>query len=202
MYQYEYKIGILGDTRVGKTSLLEKYVDSRSCYEYNPTIGVDCRTKSINVNGCMYKLKIWDISGGDKFNKLVLPYISNLDACIIVFDITNISSMKNIKKWLSLAQSKNSVNMPIIIVANKYDIKHSQHVEPYVDATMFNSKNFTNCSFIQSSIKMGYNVDQIFISLVQQLIALKNVPMNRTIHRFEYSEPTRRCKLFSYFRKK
>lgn len=192
MYQCDYTIILLGDTEVGKTALLEKYVDNKPCHLYNPTLGVDFKTKIINVNGIMYKLKILDVSGSNKFSKITTPYVENIDACVIMFDITNISSMKSIKKWLSLVQSKNSYSIPIIIVANKFDTHHSRHFEPYVDTTIFNHRNFINCSFIQTSVKTGYNVEQIFITLVQQLASLKNV----SFHKFEKTDPPKKSKLF------
>jgi small GTP-binding protein len=199
MYHREYKIALFGDTGVGKTALLEKFADNRSCYNYIPTIGVDCRTKIIYVDGWFCKLKIWDITGGDKFINLINPYISDLDACVIMFDVTNLSSMKSIKKWLTLVQSKNSPTIPIIIVANKYDVKHTQPTEPYVDASIFNSKNFTTCSFIQSSIKTNYNVDQIFITLVQQLLAAQISFKTSSVQTFDLVKPIKKCKLLSYF---
>ena len=94
-YDHVFKLILIGDTSVGKTSLLNRFTERSFHHFYNPTIGIDFRVKSIKINNKLIKLQIWDTSGNERFQAITSLYYKNADGFIIVYDTTNPSSLKS-----------------------------------------------------------------------------------------------------------
>jgi Ras-related protein Rab-7A len=116
---------ILGDSGVGKTSILNQYVNKVFTGHYKITIGSDFLTKDLDVGGEKLKLQIWDTAGQEKYRSLGLAYYRGADACMFVYDVTDKTSLANLGSWIETfftqlpGQSKES--FPAIIAGNKCD---------------------------------------------------------------------------------
>ena len=93
------KIVILGDSGVGKTTLLQQYVTQKANGHSKPTIGADFQKKEIMVDNQQVNLQIWDTAGQEKFQSLGYAFYRGADSCALVFDITNHKSFENLSKW-------------------------------------------------------------------------------------------------------
>eukprot|EP00826_Nyctotherus_ovalis_P045091 TRINITY_DN493_c0_g3_i15.p2 TRINITY_DN493_c0_g3~~TRINITY_DN493_c0_g3_i15.p2 ORF type:complete len:176 (-),score=55.27 TRINITY_DN493_c0_g3_i15:205-732(-) len=119
------KVMILGDSGVGKTSLLKQYVNKVFTGHYKITIGSDFLTKDLNVGEEQLKLQIWDTAGQEKYRSLGIAYYRGADACVFVYDLTDKNSLTNLESWMETffaqvaGQSKEG--FPLIVVGNKSD---------------------------------------------------------------------------------
>ena len=120
------KVLLLGDIGVGKTTLCQKLNTGDFIYEHRSTIGVDfltylhkCNTPLGNYN---YKLQFWDTTGQDKFYSLISCYFRRSNIILIMFDLSNNDSYKNILKWYSCISNYMIDNMTIILIGNKNDL--------------------------------------------------------------------------------
>ena len=93
------KVIILGDSGVGKTSLLNRYVNNKFDNRYQATIGADFRTKETEVEGTLVTLQIWDTAGQERYQSLGSAFYRGADACLLVFDLSSQESFRNLTAW-------------------------------------------------------------------------------------------------------
>ncbi|EKF31779.1 rab7 GTP binding protein, putative, partial [Trypanosoma cruzi marinkellei] len=121
------KIIILGDSGVGKTSLMHQYVNKKFDSRYKATIGADFLTKDLELNGQVVTLQIWDTAGQERFQSLGSAFYRGADACILVFDVTQQESFSHISSWLEefniQAGKRDSV-----LIGNKTDLADRRQV--------------------------------------------------------------------------
>jgi small GTP-binding protein len=121
-YDYIFKLLIIGDSYVGKSSLLSKYVDNIFDENFNATIGVDFKSKHLDIDDKMVKLQIWDSSGEKIFKSISCLYYKNCHGIMLVFDLTNRKSFQNVKTWLKDIKEYSRVDdIPKILIGNKTD---------------------------------------------------------------------------------
>ena len=93
------KIVVIGDSGVGKTSLLQQYLNGSMNSQTKPTIGADFSKKTIEIDGQDVTLQIWDTAGQERFQSLGYAFYRGADCCALVYDITNANSFENLNKW-------------------------------------------------------------------------------------------------------
>ena len=93
------KVIILGDSGVGKTSLMNQYVNNKFSEQYKATIGADFCTKDVTIDDKLVTLQIWDTAGQERFQSLGVAFFRGADACILVYDMTNPKSFESLDKW-------------------------------------------------------------------------------------------------------
>ena len=163
------RILLIGDSFVGKTSLLLKYTDGKMPENHMATIGVEFKEKVIKCNNRQIKLQIWDTSGQERFRSITQNFYRNADGIILVFDVTNKDSFSHIKDWLSDVQSLDS-DLKRILVANKTDLVESRVINKEKIEKLYENKNM-KC--YETSAKSGLNVDLIFQDLAELILAGK-----------------------------
>ncbi|KAL6121876.1 hypothetical protein NUSPORA_01133 [Nucleospora cyclopteri] len=117
-----YKIIFLGNTSVGKTMLIYRYISDGFTMP-EPTIGIDFFSNTLDVNGQQVRLQLWDTAGQERYKSIITPYIRDSFLGIIVYAINDRESFKQLKYWIETYQSKNNKNVRILIVANKRDLR-------------------------------------------------------------------------------
>lgn len=123
-YDYLYRIVIFGDSGVGKSSFMDKYIHNSELKTQMPTIGVDFGTKHIiGPNDKKIKIHLWDTSGQANFRNIARSYYSNVAGAILVFDKTNPDTFHNLPNWISDFDSINrNLDIPIIVIGTKTDL--------------------------------------------------------------------------------
>lgn len=158
-YDYLIKCVLIGDSGIGKSSLMIRFVDDKFNYQYISTIGVDFKISTIDYNNKTIKYQIWDTAGQDRFRTITSSYYRGSQATIICYDITDHNTFDNVNKWLDEVK-KYSVNIPILIlVGTKLDLEEKREVS-YNEGLEF--ANLHNMKFFESSAKENKNVRQIF----------------------------------------
>uniref|UniRef100_A0A3Q2TEX9 Si:dkey-16l2.16 n=1 Tax=Fundulus heteroclitus TaxID=8078 RepID=A0A3Q2TEX9_FUNHE len=100
-YNHLFKLLIIGDSNVGKSSLLLRFADNSFSGSYITTIGVDFKIRTVDIEGERVKLQIWDTAGQERFRTITSTYYRNTHGVIIVYDVTNAESFVNVKRWLN-----------------------------------------------------------------------------------------------------
>ena len=166
------KILIIGDSNVGKTSILLQYTSNFFQETHIATIGVEFKLKEIMLDNIEYKLNIWDTAGQERFKAITKSFFKAADGIVFVYDVTNKPSFVNIKNWIKDAESKAN-DFKIIIVGNKIDLNDSREVSFEEGKNLAKKKN---CPFFESSAKDKINIDEIFITLLEEILkAQKNL---------------------------
>lgn len=166
-YDYIFKLLIIGDSHVGKSSLLLKYIDNGFNENFNSTIGVDFRLKILDIDDKIIKLQIWDSSGQDRFKSITTLYYRNCHGIIIVFDLTDRKSFENVKIWLNdIKKNCNIENVPKILVGNKSDLSLNRKI-PYEEIIEF--VNLIDITYIETSAKENKNIDKVFEVLAKDI---------------------------------
>ena len=163
--QIVLKLLLLGDSSVGKTSILLKYISNKFDESSISTVGVDYMDKIIDYNKFKIKLQIWDTSGEEKFRTITKNFYRNADGLLVVFDLTKKESYDHIKSWLDEAKENND-KLKTILIGNKLDLKDERIVAIDV-AKQFAEKN--NLKYIETSAKDGTNINESFQAIIDLL---------------------------------
>ena len=169
---FQYKILFLGDTSVGKTSLLIRYTDNKFEEDSLPTVGVDVRNKYLSLEKKKIRLDIWDSAGQERFKNLTKNYFRGANGIIFVCDITNKNTFEILKEWLNEVQNDVSKETEMIIVGNKIDLNEKREINFEL---MENLGKKNNIEVFETSAKTGEGVEDIFIYLTKKLFQNKNI---------------------------
>ena len=161
------KILVLGDSAVGKTSILLKYTDDYFPNVYVTTIGVEYKTKIVKVNGLDITLQIWDTAGQERFRSLAKSFMQGADGILFVYDITYKKSFDSIKNWIRQTEDVNG-SFQKIIVGNKIDLSNKREVS--TDNLNKFCNNNGKAKGIEMSAKLGVNVTETFDILVKDIL--------------------------------
>jgi len=157
-----FKLLLIGDSGVGKSSLLHRFADDIYTDSYISTIGVDFKIKTMNVGDKMVKLQIWDTAGEERFRTITSSYYRGAQGIIVVYDITDVDSFNNVKQWLSEIDRYASENVDKLLVGNKSDLEPARQVTKAM-AEEFAESLQVKC--IETSAKESSNVDDAFRSM-------------------------------------
>ena len=160
-----FKIIIIGDSGVGKSSLLKRAVQNRFDESYQATIGFEFLLMHYKINELKFKLQIWDTCGQEMYRSLVQGFYRNTSLAIIVYDVNNPKSFEGLEVWLKDLRQQTEQEIPIFIVGNKSDMEKKVPTE---DAKIFSTSNRTKY-FAECSARSGYNVKEIFDEAAKQL---------------------------------
>jgi small GTP-binding protein len=159
---------LLGDTQVGKTSLILRLTGNDFNDSQLTTVGKEAYIEQINLHGHDLKIKIWDTAGQERFKSMSVQVIKNSDAVILVYAINDKNSFKSLDQWLNkLNDSTDITKKPIIIVGNKADISDDKREVEYEEGKNYSeSKGY---KFYETSAKTGQNVKEAFDDIFEQL---------------------------------
>lgn len=166
-YEYLFKILLIGDAGVGKTSMLARFADDTYSENYISTIGVDFKIKTVAINNILIKLQIWDTAGQDRFRSITSNYYRGAHGMIIAFDITDYESFDDVNMWLSEIDKYSNMATMRLLVGCKADLEHKRNV------SYDTAKNFADekgMQYIEVSAKNSFNIDQAFFQLGEQLV--------------------------------
>ena len=167
-FEFPLKVIVIGDTCVGKTNFIFRFVENRFSLNYVSTVGFDYRSKIITLpkSKKKVKLQIWDTAGQERYNAVNKNLFQKVQGVIIMYDITNRASFENINKWLYLL-SQNVSDKAKILVGSKLDLSEEKRIVTEEEGQNLADKN--NMPFYETSSKTGENVEKIFFTLAQNI---------------------------------
>ncbi|EGR28543.1 rab gtpase, putative [Ichthyophthirius multifiliis] len=164
-----FKIIILGDSGVGKTSLMNQYVNARFTQQYRATVGADFMAKEVMIDDRMVTLQIWDTAGQERFQSLGGAFYRGADCCVLVYDITNKKSFESLESWKEefkqQGQPKDPDNFPFVVLGNKCDRASERKVES--DFASQWCKSHGDLLNFETSAKEDTNVNQAFTAIAK-----------------------------------
>jgi Ras-related protein Rab-1A len=185
-YDYLFKILLIGNSGVGKSSLLLRFADDTFTDNFMPTIGVDFKIRTLEVDGRTIKLQIWDTAGQERFKTITSSYYKGAHGIIVVYDITDKESFKNIDTWMNEVEKHASDNVSRILVGNKCDMDESRQVSTDEGKELADQYNIR---FMETSAKESANVEEAFTLMTKEI-------KSRVVHT-EARKPTQTGKKLS-----
>jgi len=159
-----YKIIFLGSYGVGKTSIINKFREKYFDNEYEPTLSIEMKMIQVEVNNKIMQIQFWDSCGNEEFAKSVPNLFKNALLAILVYDINNKKSFKNLENWLNILKEK-SFDNNIFLIGNKSDLINEREVQ--IEEGEKFKNNYNNIKkFFEVSTKDGVNINQLFEEIV------------------------------------
>ena len=160
------KILLLGDTAVGKTSILLKYTDGYFPEMYVSTIGVEYKSKKVNINGNEINLQIWDTAGQERYKSITTSFLKGADGVLFVYDITQKASFDGLKSWIRDSQEVTQ-DFQKIIIGNKKDKEKERKVSKEYFKKFCKDKKLKG---FETSAKSGENINESFEELIKMIV--------------------------------
>lgn len=188
----QMKVVLLGDSGVGKSSLLERFVSDSFNQESGPTLGASFLSKEITVDSHTIKFNIWDTAGQERYHALAKMYYRDASAAVLVFDLTNAKSFQDLQMWLEEMHDHGPKNLVLAVAANKEDL-----VTPDNELVKTSEKWATenNAVYRRTSAKTSSGVDQLFRSIGKSLLSgPESIHQSReSLHRTPNAQKNKCC---------
>jgi len=178
-YDYLFKLLIIGDSGVGKSCMLLRFVDQTYADAYISTIGVDFKIRTLDIDGKLVKLQIWDTAGQERFRTVTTAYYRGAHAIVVVYDVTDRSSFNNVKAWMTEVESYATDHVKVTLIGNKADLPHvveTKEAQEYA--------RVLKIPFMETSAKTAANIERAFISVATDAMAAtrQNLQNKETPH--------------------
>lgn len=162
-YDYLFKVVLVGDQNVGKSSILSRYTKNSFSTNTNATYGVEFSQKTKTINGKTVRTQIWDTSGQEKFRATTSLFYRGAVGALIIYDITNEESFSHIHFWTDDLKSYAEPGVAVTIIGNKTDFEDSRAVSKEEGRALANKYD---SSFIETSALSGTNIETAFEQLI------------------------------------
>ena len=165
-YDYLFKLVVIGDSGVGKSSICTRYTKGFYNDVFITTIGVDFECHTISLDGKIIKLQVWDTAGQERFKAITNSFYRGAQGIIIVFDVTNWESFDNVKNWLKEVDRRETEIPYKLLLGNKCD-QDSKRVITFEAANEYANK--LNIPYLETSARDATNVDQAFLNMAAEI---------------------------------
>ena len=169
-FDIKINIMLLGDSSVGKSSILKRYSKNQFSPNFISSIGVDFETKILKINNQNINVSIWDTAGQERYKVLSKNYYNQSDGFVIVYDITKKETFFNVKKWIEEINDSCSEYNKTVIVGNKSDLEEDRQIKKEDGKKLAQDHNL---NFFEISALKGHNIDKAFDCLIK--IILKDI---------------------------
>ena len=166
-YDFLFKILLVGNSSVGKSSLFLRFVDDVWNDVFVPTIGVDFKIKTLKINEKNVKLQIWDTAGQERFRTIISSYYKGAQGILLVFDVTEKESFESLNNWLIEIEKNANKNVVKILIGNKNDLEEKRVIS-FSQAKDFADSN--GLKYVETSAKLNNNVTEAFSEIGKELM--------------------------------
>ncbi len=168
-YSMIFKMILIGDSGVGKTNILNRYVNDTFSETTKSTVGVELGTKVEEYNNTKIKVQIWDTAGQERYKSITKTYYKGAKGAFIVYDITNKDTFKNVDKWIQDLREFGEDDAAILIVGNKSDLEEKREV---TTEEVKKKAEIYKMAYCETSALKSKNIDYAFQTLIK-LVAEK-----------------------------
>jgi len=164
--EFKFKVVIVGDSSVGKTNLVKRFMNNTFIKDSKATVGVEFMSKTFIVNKKVFKVELWDTAGQERYKAITAAYYKGAKGAMIVYDVTSKSTFDNVDKWCNELRMKGSNNINIIMIGNKTDLKDNI----VINSDMSQEKGkFLQIPVMETSALDSSNVKEAFYLLIQEM---------------------------------
>lgn len=171
-YDLTVKTILIGDSSVGKSSLLYRYTDDDWNPYYIATIGVDFKVRTLERNGKVVKLQLWDTAGQERFRSITQSYYKGAHAVALVFDVNDRETFESLRIWINDVRNFGSVGVPVVLLGNKCDMAAANGLHRRAVSTE-EAQQFADglgFRYFETSAKTGANVSEAFEFVVDKCV--------------------------------
>jgi len=165
-YDYLIKLLLIGDSGVGKSCLLLRFSDDSFTPSFITTIGIDFKIRTIELDGKRIKLQIWDTAGQERFRTITTAYYRGAMGILLVYDVTDERSFKNIRNWFSNIEQHASEGVNKILIGNKCDWVEKKAITKEQGQALADEFGI---KFLETSAKANINVEEAFFTLARDI---------------------------------
>ena len=167
-----FKILTIGESGVGKTCILRRFVENKFLKNHLATIGIDFKTKTLNINNQEIKLKIWDTAGQERFRNITTQYYKGADGIVLIYDVTDDASYEKIRDWMAqiLSNTKRE-DIGLVLLGNKCDMEPRAVTEEQGNKMAEELK----VSYFETSALTGQGINEAFNELTRDIMKRKGV---------------------------
>ena len=166
-YNYLFKTLILGDSFVGKTNMLKRFLHDEFDINTKETVGVEFGSKNFIMEGNdIVKAQIWDTAGQERYRSVTKAYYKGAKGALLVYDISRKSTFENIDNWLLDLKTNGDKNILIILIGNKADLLEKREVS--IEEAQTKAEQY-NIAFLETSAKTGDNINKAFSQLIEEV---------------------------------
>eukprot|EP00002_Diphylleia_rotans_P006207 TRINITY_DN1554_c0_g1_i1.p1 TRINITY_DN1554_c0_g1~~TRINITY_DN1554_c0_g1_i1.p1 ORF type:complete len:207 (-),score=39.92 TRINITY_DN1554_c0_g1_i1:263-883(-) len=164
-YEHIFKYIIIGDTGVGKSSILRQFTEKKFISDVPHTIGVEFGTRICDVNEKRIKLQIWDTAGQERFRAVTRSYYRGAIGALMVYDCTRRATFNHLSQWLTDARNLANPNTVIMLIGNKVDLGNREVT--FEEASRFAQEN--GLLYCETSARTGENVEEAFLRTARKI---------------------------------
>lgn len=167
------KLVLVGDTNVGKTSILYQRAEHRFESQYTMTIGIDFRPIVHQSRTKQFKIQCWDTSGQERFNSLTEGYFRTAHGILLVFDVHDRDSFEHLEKWMEMIRLRAAINVPIIVVGNKSDLRSFEVLPRSEFVTNEEAESWAtenHLIYYEVTAKNNEQISKLFVDIFEKMI--------------------------------
>ena len=165
-YEMMFKVVLVGDSFVGKTNIMSKYLKNEFHEDSKATVGVEFGSKQFTIEGHTIKAQIWDTAGQERYKAITSAYYKGAKGAFIVYDITRKNSFESVEKWVSDVTAVADKNVTIVLIGNKSDLEDQRQVTK--DQGEEKSSKL-EIAFLETSAFSGENLDKAFEMMINEV---------------------------------
>lgn len=199
-YDYLFKLLLIGDSGVGKTSILFKFSEDTFSPAFISTIGIDFKIRTITVDGKKIKLQVWDTAGQERFRTITTAYYRGAMGIMLVYDVSNMKSFENISNWIRNIEMHATSDVELMILGNKCDIADKRQVSKERGEQLALQHSI---KFMETSAKANINIEDAFTTLARDIKLkvekrIEDINLNRGGYQLSRDDPSKRRTRLSF----
>ena len=163
---FKIKIVVVGDSGVGKTNLIKRFITNEFSENFKATIGVEFMSKTYRINKHLFKIEIWDTAGQERYKSITAVYYKGAKGALVVYDTTEQTTFDDIDKWLLEIKDKTSKNLKLMIIGNKIDLKDEREVK---NEEAMKKAESLRIPLMETSALDATNVKEAFCDLLKEI---------------------------------
>ena len=165
-YEMMLKIILIGDSAVGKTNIMSKYLKNTFLEESKATVGVEFGSKIFTIEGHNIKAQIWDTAGQEKYKAITGAYYKGCKGAFVVYDITRKDTFISVERWVHDLKTAGDQKLTVILIGNKSDLENQREI--LKEQGEEKAKSF-GCAFLETSALSGNNIEKAFEMMVKEI---------------------------------
>ena len=165
-YEIMFKVVLVGDSFVGKTNIMSKYLKNEFLEDSKATVGVEFGSKQFTIDGHVIKVQIWDTAGQERYRAITSAYYKGAKGAFVVYDITRKNSFESIEKWVNELKNVSDKNITILLIGNKSDLEDQRQVTKEQGEEKAGK---LEVAFMETSALSGDNLEKAFELMINQV---------------------------------
>ena len=165
-YEMMFKVVLVGDSFVGKTNIMSKYLKNEFHEDSKATVGVEFGSKQFNVEGHSIKAQIWDTAGQERYKAITSAYYKGAKGAFVVYDITRKNSFESVEKWVSDVTAVADKKITVVLIGNKCDLEDQRQVTKEQGEE---KSSKLEIAFLETSAFSGENLEKAFQMMIKEV---------------------------------